>query len=83
MDPNIYFAYLCLTENNHPIRKAFMAWRAPGGNSWTLERIISNMAWEMKAKYRKQYIYQAENMWGSDFSFTKFINFLMKHGFNK
>ena len=81
MDPNIYMAYLCLTENNHPVRKAFKQWRHTG-NRWPLERAMDDIRWTMESKYSRMFIFEAKEAWKT-FNSTKFLKFLEKYGFDK
>ncbi len=91
MTPNVYVAYLCLTENNSYIRKSFVNWRREyikgafnsarySGALSGFKQAVRSFKWQMEHKARMSFIYEAEQEWAA-FSATSFIKFLEQHGF--
>ena len=83
MDPNVYVAYLCFTENNSNVRKKFKLWshktnpHAPLNYSdlrWAIDSIKEEMRWQAK----RAFLYEAEMAWKC-FDVTKFMEFLDKY----
>jgi len=87
MNPYVYIAYLCFTDNNSEVRKSFERWRHQGGNkasyngaAYSLRSAIKSVAHQMEYKARLAFIYEAERAW-ANFNANGFIEFLERYGF--
>jgi len=85
MDPNVYIAYLCFLDSNHPLKKAFERWREgfqPSGFSTDFKSFTRNIAWNKQRESASNYFYESEQSW-KNFNTDGFIKFLEKHEFEK
>jgi len=84
MDPNVYFAYLCLINNGSQIYRHFTEWQINQQPYFcgTLFGLMQNIRSMHIIKYRRLRIYEAEKTW-IDFDAQKFMEFLGRLGFER
>jgi len=85
MNPNVYIAYLCLSENESLIREKFKRWMR-SKNSIEMSMYHADFKWvvrsmraEMIVRARSKFILEEQLMW-ERFSESDFMEFLSQYG---